>query len=242
MTAVILAGGRGSRLRPYSLVLPKPLLPIGDEPLLSVLVRHLAHEGFRRIVLAGGALNDLMWAYFRDGRAHAVTMDYVAEPEPLGTFGALTLLDLNDSTLVLNGDLLTTIPFSEVMRFHCKTGASLTMVVKQVTQAVPWGVVEIEHGRVRALSEKPEIPLWVNTGIYVVEPEAVHVLPRGEPADATVLVKLLLEQGAPVVSYATAAYWRDIGTPDAFRSALRDYARRPELGALHDDRSSPAPE
>lgn len=233
MTAVILAGGRGTRLRPYSLALPKPMLPIGTEPLLAVTVRCLAREGFDRVVLAGGALNGLMRAYFGDGSAFGLRIDYVTEAKPLGTMGPLTLVSLDGPALVLNGDLLTAVPFADVMRSHAEAGASLTMVVKRVIQSIPWGVVDAEDGRVRGFHEKPDLPLWVNTGIYVIEPAAVDCLAPGENADIGTLVQALGRRGEAISCYATDAYWRDVGSPRAFRAALRDYARRTDLRVLH---------
>ncbi len=232
MTALVLAGGLGRRLQPYTLVLPKPLLPLEGEPLLALSLRRLKAEGFDRVVLAAGRLEALMRACLGDGGRYGVELLYLPEPRPLGTFGPVRLLDGGKPILVLNGDLLTLVPFADVLAFHVRAGADLTVVARAERDPAPWGVVEARDGRVRSIVEKPARAGLMSAGIYALDPGVLAGWPRGEPVDAPAVITGFAAGGRHVACYVTDAYWRDVGTPAAFRAARRDCRRVPALRRL----------
>ena len=182
---VILAGGKGTRLQPYTTSLPKPLMPVGQYPILEILLRQLASEGFRNVTLAVGHLAGLIQAYFKDGQDCGLNITYSYETTPLGTAGPISKLPKSDhSTLVLNGDLLTTADFGNIVRFHYENGAVATIGTKRRTETVHFGVVETEaNGRIMQFREKPALDYLVSMGIYVFSPLVRDFIPRGQKFD-----------------------------------------------------------
>jgi NDP-sugar pyrophosphorylase family protein len=226
--AVILAGGKGTRLAPYTTVLPKPLMPIGDRAILDVVVRQLADYGFTDLVFAVGYLAHLVKAVFGDGSVFGVSIDYHVEEEPLGTAGPLALVDnLDDTLLVLNGDVLTSLDYRRVWEAHRRAGNALTIATHRRTVRSEYGVLEVNgSGEMQAVSgyeEKPEIPYTVSMGVYVMEPRAIEQIPAGRHFDIPDLVLALLDAGEPVGSYPFDGYWLDIGRHDDYEQALADY-------------------
>ncbi len=222
---VILAGGKGTRLMPYTTALPKPLVPVGDYPILDILLRQLGKQGFKKITLAVGHLAGLIQAYFKQGHDWGVELTYAYETTPLGTAGPIGRLPREErALLVLNGDLLTTLDFSQLVRFHYENRAVATIGTKRRTETVQFGVIETAaNGQITQYREKPNLDYLVSMGIYVFSPEVREYIPRFEKFDFPDLVQRLLENKKRVVSYESDAYWLDIGRPDDYQRANEDF-------------------
>src|SRR5215211_5910868 len=219
-SAVILAGGRGTRLGPYTTVLPKPLLPIGDAPILDVVLRQLCGHGFTNITLAVGYLAHLIEAVFKDGSQVGVSLQYQREPRPLGTVGPLATMDhLDDAFLMLNGDVLTTLDYAAFHRAHVASGNALTLATHVRTVRSDYGVLELDGDtgatqRVVGFREKPEIDHSVSMGVYMLNGHVRQYVPAGERFDLPDLVWRLLEIGERVGAFVYDGYWLDIGRHD----------------------------
>ncbi len=225
MRAVILAGGKGTRLAPYTTVLPKPLMPIGDMPILEVVLRQLAHHGFRDVTLAVGHLAELVMAYCGDGSKFGMKIDYSRENEPLGTAGPISLIpNLNSTFLVMNGDLLATLDYSALWQHHKERGAIATLVSYRRDIRIDLGVIEVESGWVRDYIEKPTYRYSVSTGIYIFEPAVLEYIERGKHLDLPELILRLLEQDQRVNVYAFDGFWLDIGLNDDYETAMEEFA------------------
>jgi NDP-sugar pyrophosphorylase family protein len=234
--AVVLAGGRGSRLAPYTTVLPKPLMPVGDRAILEIVLRQLSAAGFDDVTLAVGHLGHLIRAVLGDGRSNGTSIRYHDEDQALGTAGPLaTIPDLDGTFLMLNGDVLTTLDFRALVAAHEQAGNVLTIATHRRTVKADYGVLRTDGAvrdtdRVIAYEEKPELAYTVSMGIYVLEPAAVAHVPAGRYYDLPDLVLALLAAGAPVGSYPFDGYWLDIGREDDYRRAQADAERLiPEL-------------
>lgn len=227
--AVILAGGKGSRLGPYTTVLPKPLLPIGDRAILDVVIHQLRDLGFDDITLAVGHLAHLVRAVMGDGSKWGVSIDYQEENEPLGTVGPLADIDrLDDSFLVMNGDVLTTLDYSDLMDLHRESGNLLTIASHRRVVRTDYGVLHVngEAGRTRTVTgfeEKPEVPYVVSMGVYAMEPRALEYIEQGVNLDVPDLVLRLIDAGEQVGSYLFDGYWLDIGRPQDYERAIAEY-------------------
>lgn len=227
--AVILAGGRGSRLAPYTTVLPKPLMPIGDRAILDVVVRQLHDHGFDTITMAVGYLGHLIEAVFGDGSAHDVSISYHREDKPLGTAGPFTTIEglSDDHFLAMNGDILTSLSYRDFFDAHLESGKAMTVATHARTVQANYGVLHLngDKGAVRGVTgydEKPEMHYTVSMGIYALAPEAVEFIPPGR-FDIPDLVLALLEAGKEVGAFEYNGYWLDIGRHDDYEKALRDY-------------------
>lgn len=222
---VILSGGRGTRLLPYTTSLPKPLMPVGDFPILEILLRQLAQQGFRNVTLAVGHLAGLIQAYFKNGQDWDIDISYSYETTPLGTAGPIARVPpSSESTLVLNGDLLTTLDFTSIVRFHRESGATATIGTKRRTEKVDFGVIEASaDGEIVGFREKPSLDYLVSMGIYVFSPEVREFIPRDERFDFPELVQVLLANRKTVLSFESKAYWMDIGRPDDYKQANEDF-------------------
>lgn len=227
MRAVILAGGKGTRLAPYTTVLPKPLMPVGDVPILEVVIRQLRHYGFDRITLAVGHLAELLMAYCGDGAKFGVQIDYSREERPMGTAGALGLVpDLNETFLLMNGDVLTTLNYAALVEYHRAQGGLVTIACNRRGVHVDLGVLESDsHNRLVEYIEKPTLHYHASMGIYVFEPEALRHIQPGQPLDFPDLIRRLLAEGCDVVTYPYDGYWLDIGRPDDYAQAASDFDR-----------------
>jgi NDP-sugar pyrophosphorylase family protein len=231
MRAVILAGGLGMRLRPYTMILPKPLVPVGDRPILEHILRRLAVCGVTQVDLCVSHLGELIQTYFSQSRTVPDGMElcWHWEDEPLGTAGALNVIpDLDGTFIVMNGDVLTTIDYSELVEHHRACGAALT--VSMHTKAVPidLGVIDSQDGFITGYTEKPTLHYDVSMGIYVYDKRAVDLLPPG-PSQFPDLVQLLLKAGEKVAAYRTDAEWYDIGTLVEYERAVQDIQDHPEV-------------
>lgn len=229
--AVVLAGGLGMRLRPYTTVLPKPLMPVGDRPILDVIVRQLAHQGFERLTIVTGHLAELIEAFFGDGERFGIPIDYFREEEPLGTVGALSLLDgLDEDFLVMNGDVLTDLPFGGFYEEHSAAGAAATIAAHKREVQVSLGVLQFDDGseddRLTGYIEKPTYHYEVSMGIYAFSPRVLPHIERGKRLDFPDLVLRLLEAGEVVRARRSESdYWLDIGRHDDYETAMDEFER-----------------
>jgi NDP-sugar pyrophosphorylase family protein len=225
MKAIVLAGGKGRRLAPYTKILPKPLMPIGDMPILEVLLRQMKNAGVDEVVLTVGHLAGLLRAFFQDGEKLGLHIEYSYEDKPLGTSGPLSLVSgLDETFLVTNGDVLTTLNLRHLIRFHQKKKALATIAVHCRKVDIDFGVIQSDGDhRMVGYLEKPSINYMVSMGIYVFEPGVLTYIPRGQYLDLPDLVKKMIAAGEKVVSYPFKGYWQDLGRPDDYACATRDF-------------------
>ena len=229
MKTIILAGGKGARLEPYTTVLPKPLIPIGERPILDIIIHQLAHYGFKEVVLSVGHLSELIRAYFANGvkGLDDVKLTYVQEDEPTGTAGSLRYISgLDDTFLVMNGDLLTTIDYNELVSYHRANGGILTIAMHKKRVKIELGVMETDKdGSLVSYTEKPEKVYNVSMGIYVYEPGVLKYIEKNVYLDFPDLVQRLLDKGEKVVTYPCKDFWFDIGNHDDFVKAQSEFER-----------------
>lgn len=221
--AVVMAGGRGTRLHPLTEDMPKPMLPVGDRPLMERIIRQLSETGIRQVSVTTHFRAEKISSYFGDGREFGVSMNYITEDRQLGTAGGLALMPEPESTLlVVNGDILTEMDFRVMQAFHREHRAALTIAVRQYEIQVPYGVVESEGVHVSRLIEKPVHRFFVNAGVYLLEPEVHRLIPKGRHFDMTDLIREAMARGMTVVSFPIWEYWRDIGQHQDYIQAQAD--------------------
>lgn len=225
MQAIILAGGKGTRLAPYTMVFPKPLMPIGDMPILEIVIRQLKKHGFTKIVLAVGYLSGLIEAYFGDGSKWGVQITYSREDQPLGTAGPIALLDdLDENFLVMNGDLLTNIDYSDLMLHHIESGALSTVSIYTKDVPINLGILELDKdGKIVNYIEKPTLKYKVSMGIYAFNKDIVHFIIRGKYLDLPELIKALIQKNKNVSGYMFEGYWMDIGRHEDYSKVLEEF-------------------
>jgi dTDP-glucose pyrophosphorylase/CBS domain-containing protein len=223
LSAVIMAGGYGKRLLPLTEQVPKPMLPVGDRPLLELTIQQLRRSGIRDISLTTHYLPESIVQYFGDGSAFGVRLNYLKEECPLGTAGGIKLMErTNNPFVVINGDIITGVPFQEMLNFHRKHHASLTVGVRKYDVEVPFGVVELDEVRVSQIREKPSFNFFINAGAYLLEPEVCDFIPSDLRFDMTELIQRLIEAGKVVVSFPITEYWLDIGRHEDYAKAQQD--------------------
>jgi NDP-sugar pyrophosphorylase family protein len=227
--AVILAGGKGTRLKPFTMTIPKPLLPLGDAPILEVVLRQLAQTGIRRVVLTLGHMAHLFAAVIGDGKRFGLDVEYCTEDQPLGTAGSLRLIDNPaDEMLVMNGDILTTLDFSALLRHHRESQAQATIALHKRSVHIDYGVIEQDaNGHLDRYIEKPVIDYRVSMGINIVSARALDLIPENRKFDMPDLMLAIKSAGSRVACYLTDCYWQDIGRFDDFEQASNDYAADP---------------
>lgn len=227
MKAVILAGGKGTRLRPYTTILPKPLMPIGDMPILEILLRQMKRAGVRDAVLTVGHLSEFLRMFFRDGERLGMRVSYSYEDAPLGTAGPLALVDgLTDTFMVANGDVLTTLPIADLLAFHRESRAAATIAMHRRKVHIDLGVLQLDDSRrVTGYIEKPTYDFMVSMGIYVFEPRVLDFIPANVYLDFPDLVQRLIDAGETVVGFPFEGYWQDLGRPDDYERAIEDFDR-----------------
>lgn len=218
---IIMAGGLGKRLHPYTEECPKPMLPVVGKPMLEHIIERARAEGFSRFVLAVRYLGHMIEDYFGDGSRWGITISYVREDTPLGTAGALSLLEPvpDQPFLVTNGDVLTDVRYGEVLDFHERHQALATMAVRQHEWQHPFGVVHTQGVDIVGFEEKPLHLTHVNAGIYALEPAALQALSRAEPCDMPTLFERLQAQGGRIIAYPMHEPWLDMGHPDDLERA-----------------------
>jgi NDP-sugar pyrophosphorylase family protein len=227
LRAVIMAGGRGSRLAPYTTVLPKPLMPLDDRPILGVVLEQLAAAGVARVTISVGHLSGLIESWVRHHEPSlALPVDFVYEDEPLGTAGALGNIERPPSTfLALNGDILTDLDFTTLIAHNQARGSIATLAVNERTVQIEYGVVHTHaDGAIRALEEKPTLRYPVSMGVYAMEPEVVDLIAPGERIDFPDLLLRAIKRGHAVQTLPFGGYWRDIGNRSDYEGAIADFA------------------
>lgn len=232
MKAVILAGGKGTRLRPYTTVFPKPLVPLGDKPILEIVIRQLKSYGFDEINMAVGHLAELIMAYFNDGNKYGVKINYVRENKPLGTAGPLASMqqELTETFLMMNGDVLTDLDYARLVEHHKESKAIATIALNKRNVRMDFGVLKLDaDNTVVEYREKPTIDQLVSMGVYVFEPEVLKYIKPGEYLDFPDLIHILIKNHESVKGFVYDGYWLDIGRPDDYEKANQDietlYAR-----------------
>jgi NDP-sugar pyrophosphorylase family protein len=234
VVAVILSGGLGTRLKPFTMTIPKPLLPLGEIPILEVVVRQLAAAGFTRIVLTLGYMAPVFAAFFGDGSKWGIRIDYCREEHPLGTAGSLLLADsvgdpLPSEFLVMNGDVLTDLRFAEMVRVHRERAAAATIALSEREVRIDYGVIESSpDGAFQDYREKPTIEYEVSMGVNVLSRECLALIPPDRRFDMPELVLALHRQGSLVHCFRSRCYWQDIGRFDDYQRASDDFVREPE--------------
>jgi NDP-mannose synthase len=236
LRAVVLAGGKGTRLAPYTASFPKPLVPLGDTPVVEVLIRRLLQHGITDITLTLGHLAELVKAYFQHRRSlvQNATLRFVEEEEPTGTAGSLALVPgLNSTFLSMNGDLLTNLDFHALVDFHRAQNATLTIGVHSRDVKIDLGVLQFDGNfEVRNYIEKPKTTYHVSMGIYVYEPHALSYIEPGQHLDFPELVLRLLESGERVCAFPSQCLWLDIGRPADYAHAQRLFNGKKEVFEL----------
>jgi NDP-sugar pyrophosphorylase family protein len=226
MRAIILAGGKGTRLAPYTTVLPKPLMPVGEMPILEIVIRQLERHGFGDLTLAVGYLAELLMAYCGDGSKFGVKLDYSREEQPLGTAGPIASVpNLNETFLVMNGDLLTTIDYSAMLKYHRERGALATIACYQRDVKIDLGVIDVDSDNwVSNYIEKPTYHYAVSMGIYIFEPAILNYIPSNQHLDLPQLVLNLIKAEKKVNVFNFNGYWLDIGRHDDYERAIQEFA------------------
>lgn len=225
MKAVVLAGGKGTRLAPYTKILPKPLMPIGDMPILEILLRQMKRAGIDEVVLTVGHLAGLLHAFFQDGNGLGMKITYSYEDIPLGTAGPLAFVEgLEDTFLVTNGDVLTSLDIRSLVEFHKEQEATATIATHVRNVKIDLGVIQTsDTNRITGYIEKPSYEFRVSMGIYVFEPRVLDFIERDYYLDFPDLVLRLIDGGEPVVGYPFEGYWQDLGRADDYEQAVEEF-------------------
>lgn len=226
--AIVMAGGVGSRLYPLTEHSPKPLLNVGERPILETIVAHLKRSGFANIMLSVNYKADMIRDFFGNGNAFGVNIEYISEEEPLGTAGALGLIDkghpsLNQSFLLMNGDVLTDMDFSRIINFNETEDAFATLCVREYFNEIPFGVVRLENHKLLALEEKPIQTFYINAGVYALSPRVLDYIEPNRRCDITDVFSRALVDNRSIAAYPITEYWRDVGTHEEFNQAQQDY-------------------
>jgi NDP-sugar pyrophosphorylase family protein len=242
MRAVVLAGGRGARLAPYTIAFPKPLMPIGDMPIIEMVLRQLRWYGITDVMISVGHLSELIEAYFLTrGGIPGLRISYLREREPLGTAGPVGMIgDLDDDLLVMNGDLMTTLDYGKLLERHRAEQPALTIAVSPRTVQIDLGVLDIDaQSTIVGYNEKPMLSYTCSMGIYVYSPRAARAIVPGERLDLPDLVRRLLAHGERVMAYQSDCYWLDIGRHEDFERAQAEFpSMRAQL--LLDEQAGPS--
>lgn len=230
MKAVVLAGGKGTRLAPYTQILPKPLMPIGDMPILEMLLRQMHRAGIDEVILTVGHLASLLESYFGDGSKFGVRLTYSREDVPLGTAGPLSLIPgLDETFMVINGDVLTTLDFTHLVDWHKKHGAAATIAMHQRQVRIDFGVIQCNGDHViNGYTEKPSIDYLVSMGVYIFEPKVLPYIPNNQYLDFPDLVLKLIADGQTVMGFPFSGYWQDLGRPDDYAQATLEFNKMRE--------------
>lgn len=226
--AVILAGGKGTRLKPFTITMPKPLVPVGDLPILEIIIRQLSYYGFKTITITVNHLADLIIAFFGNGSKWGVNIDYSLEDKPLSTMGPLKLInDLPDDFLVLNGDVLTDLDFSDFFEFHCKSKNIFTISSFRREQKSEYGVLEINSdNKLYGFKEKPVVTFDVSMGIYAANKKILDYIPNDTFFGFDHLMLELIKQNAAASVKHFNGYWLDIGRPDDYEKAIEEFEQK----------------
>jgi NDP-sugar pyrophosphorylase family protein len=230
MRAVIMAGGLGRRLAPLTTVLPKPLMPLTDRPIIDVILRQLVAAGVEEVTVSVGHLGGLIESWIRHESDYGIPVNFLYEDEPLGTAGALGNIDRPSGTfLAMNGDILTAFAFAELANVHAASGAIATVAVTERSVAVDYGVVHTDTaGHIERLEEKPVLRYTISMGIYAFDPRIAELIGPGERVDFPDLLLRAIDAGETVATYAFDGHWRDIGNRDDYEAAITEFGEAPE--------------
>ena len=222
---ILMAGGLGTRLRPLTQDIPKPLLKVGNKPILETIIKNFANFGFVNITISLNYKGEMIKDYFGDGSDFGVNIDYIEENMRLGTAGALSLIENkpNEAFFVMNADLLTDVNFSHLLDFHSFSNSDATMCVREYEYQVPYGVIEVEESNVTSIVEKPIQKFFVNAGIYVLSPKVFDYIPKNEFYDMPTLFNTFIEKEKKVISFPIHEYWLDIGRLEEYKKANEEY-------------------
>jgi NDP-mannose synthase len=226
MKAVILAGGKGTRLAPYTKILPKPLVPIGDMPILEILLRQMKKAGVDHVILTVGHLAELLRAFFQEGQRFGLKIEYSIENSPLGTAGPLSLIgsQLSDTFLVSNGDVLTTLDIRDLIAAHRRSGAAATIASHARKVKIDLGVLQFNGSdEVTDYIEKPTYDFCVSMGIYIFEPRVLEYIPYNQYLDFPDLVLKLIHAKEKVIGYRYDGYWQDLGRIEDYEQAVQEF-------------------
>ncbi|UOF92956.1 NTP transferase domain-containing protein [Fodinisporobacter ferrooxydans] len=227
---MIITGGKGTRLAPYTNALPKGLLPIGSQPILEIIVKQLRSYGFDRITMACGYLAPLIQSYFIDGKKWGVDIDYILENKPLGTAGPLKgLQNVTEPFLVMNCDVLTTLDFKKLWNFHCNKHGLLTIAAQKKSNILDYGVLETEGDIVIDIIEKPKVDAYINMGIYVMSPIVLDYIPEQTFFNIPELIRCLLDDQKKILHFSNNDFWLDIGRPSDYVRANKEYPKMIQL-------------
>ncbi len=223
---VIMAGGRGMRLRPHTDHCPKPMLPVNGKPMLEILLEQCIETGFRRFHLSVNYLKGQIIDYFQDGGRWGASINYLVEDKPLGTAGSLHLLpkDIEAPILVLNGDVLTRFNLIQLLRFHREQDAEATLCVRNHEVSIPFGVVQTKDGELSGFEEKPTYHQLVNAGLYVINPQLISLLPPNQKTDMPTLLKSAQQADHRVAVCPIHEYWIDVGRPETLQQASQEWS------------------
>lgn len=226
MKAIILAGGKGTRLAPYTTVFPKPLVPLGNKPILDIIIHQLRNNNINDITISLGYLAELIEAYIQTNAKDYsnVNISFIKEVKPLGTVGSLSLVpDLNDTFLVMNGDILTTLNYNNLIKYHKENGALLTIAMNKRAVNIDLGVLDLNGNQITQLYEKPTYHYDVSMGIYVYEPEILKYIPHGKYFDFPELVWEMLKRDDKIIGYPSDDYWLDLGSHNDYQKAQDEF-------------------
>ena len=224
---ILMAGGLGTRLRPLTQDIPKPLLKVGNKPILETIIKNFASHGFVNITISLNYKGEMIKEYFGDGSEFGVNIDYIEETTRLGTAGALSLIESlpKEPFFVMNADLLTDVNFSHLLDFHTYGNAQASMCVREYDYQVPYGVIVTKDENITSIVEKPIQKFFVNAGIYVLSPNVFEHIPKNEFYDMPTLFNTLIEKNKKVISFPIHEYWLDIGRMSDFEQAQSEYFR-----------------
>ena len=224
---ILMVGGLGTRLRPLTKDTPKPMLKVGDKPILQTIVEKFAEYGFVNITMCVNFNAGIIKDYFGDGKEFGVNIDYILEQKRMGTAGALSLLKErpNEPFFVMNGDLLTNVNFEHIFNYHTLNKATATMCVREYDYEVPYGVVKMNDNKIVEISEKPVQKFFVSAGIYMLSPEILDLIPQNEFYDMPTLFEKAISKGKNVISFPIHEYWIDIGRLEEYQKANEEYAK-----------------
>lgn len=222
---VLMVGGLGSRLRPLTENTPKPMLNVGGKPILQTIVEKFVSYGFVDIVMCVGYKSNIIQDFFSDGSRFGANIEYILEEKRMGTAGALSLLNirLEEPFFVMNGDLLTNVNFEHLLEYHLSNDSVATMCVREYDFQVPYGVVNVEHGKILSIEEKPVQKFFVSAGIYMLDPKCIEMIPVNEFYDMPTLFEKLIEVNENTISFPLREYWLDIGRIDEYEKANLEY-------------------
>ncbi|CEG11155.1 Nucleotidyl transferase [groundwater metagenome] len=224
MKAVILAGGKGTRLRPFTYMIPKPLMPIGEQPIIEIILNQLKNNGFNNIIISTGYKENLIRMFLNGAdKKYDLNIKYSNEDEPLGTVGSLSLIrdELNEDFILMNGDTLCTLNYNELMKYHKKSGNMATITLHKKNININFGVVKLDGVDIVDYTEKPIHSYFVSIGVYVFKPEVLKYMPGGR-LDFPDIIKILIKNGEKVGGYIFDDYWLDVGRYEDYMKANED--------------------